>query len=165
MSRVKLLSIGEAAARLGLRTSALRYYDELGLVRAIRRKGRRHYGPDELRRLAMIQMLGRLGVALDVAGAVLDAPRDAWRERTREQIGTLDALIAEATAARLLLAHMLECPEDHPVTQCAVMRGLLDRRLDGESLDDLLHAEGRRLGVTRTALPPPQRRPPTPQGR
>jgi DNA-binding transcriptional MerR regulator len=160
MPGVTLLSIGEAAARLGLRTSALRYYDQLGLVRALRRNGRRHYGPDELRRLATIQMLGRLGVGLDVAGAVLDAPRDAWRARARERIDALEAIIAEATAARLLLAHLLECPADHPVTQCPVMGRLLDRRLGGEDLEHLLLEEGRKAGAAQ-ALPPPQHRPPS----
>jgi DNA-binding transcriptional MerR regulator len=160
MPGVTLVPIGEAAARLGLRTSALRYYDQLGLVRALRRHGRRHYGPAELRRLATIQMLGRLGVGLDVAGAVLDAPRDAWRARARERIDALDAIIAEAAAARLLLVHLLECPADHPVTGCPVMGGLLDRRLAGEDLDTMLREEGRKAGAGQP-LPPPQHRPPS----
>ena len=58
------VAIGEAAARLGLRTSALRYYEERGLLRpATRRKGKRFYGQNELRRLAFIQLLSRVGVA------------------------------------------------------------------------------------------------------
>ncbi|MGH3694213.1 MAG: MerR family transcriptional regulator [Pseudonocardiaceae bacterium] len=50
-----LISIGQAADRLGLNPSALRYYDERGLVTpAARRAGRRVYGLEELRRLAFI---------------------------------------------------------------------------------------------------------------
>src|SRR4051794_669455 len=72
---MELISIGEAARRVGLNASALRYYEERGLVRpAGRHGGRRMYGQNELRRLAFVQLLQRLGVGLDTAAAVLDWP-------------------------------------------------------------------------------------------
>jgi DNA-binding transcriptional MerR regulator len=58
-----LIPIGEAATRLGLSTSALRYYDERGLVCPhVRRGGRRMYGSEELRRLAFIKLAHQLGL-------------------------------------------------------------------------------------------------------
>ena len=54
---MQLVPIGEAARRLGVNTSALRYYEERGLVTPARRAGRRVYGPGDLRRLAFIQVL------------------------------------------------------------------------------------------------------------
>ena len=68
-----ILSIGRAAARLGLRASALRYYDDIGLVPASRRHGRRVYGAEALRRLAFVRLLGRVDVGLEVARAVLES--------------------------------------------------------------------------------------------
>ena len=65
-----LIPIGEAAARLALSTSALRYYDERGLVRPqVRRGGRRMNGSEELRRLAFIKVAHRLGLPLQTAAA------------------------------------------------------------------------------------------------
>jgi DNA-binding transcriptional MerR regulator len=53
---------------LGLNPSALRYYDECGLVSpAARRSGHRVYGPEELRRLAFIKIAQRLGLPLSTA--------------------------------------------------------------------------------------------------
>ena len=45
----ELLPIDEVARRLGLRASAIRYYEERGLVQPVsRHAGRRWYGPDEV---------------------------------------------------------------------------------------------------------------------
>jgi hypothetical protein len=81
------IPIGQAADRLGLSPSALRYYDKRGLVcPPARQAGRRMYGPEELRRLAFIKIAQRLGLSLDTASAVLDAPDPQWRQTVRQQI-------------------------------------------------------------------------------
>jgi DNA-binding transcriptional MerR regulator len=132
------LSIGQVAERFGLQASALRYYDERGLVKASgRRGGRRVYDAEALRRLALIQMLQRLGIELEVAASILDAPSAAWRKRVAEQMAVVDALLLEARLAREFLAHTLACPAAHPTRQCPVMCELLDRRVAGASLDEL----------------------------
>jgi DNA-binding transcriptional MerR regulator len=133
-----LVSIGQAARRLGINASALRYYDERGLVHpTVRRSGRRMYDAEQLRRLAFIQLMHTLGVRLDAAAAVLDESSDQWREAVREQIAAVDALIARALGARDLLQHALECPADHPVRECPRMIEVLDRRLAGVTLEQL----------------------------
>src|SRR5262245_61273283 len=143
MADMELLPIGAAAARLGLNPSALRYYDELGLVRpATRAGGRRMYGPDELRRLAFIQIMQRLGVRLDAAGAVLDEPGDRWRGMVREKIDELDELITLARAAKDFLSHALDCPAEHPVTECKVMIETLDRRVAGATVEQIAAEHG-----------------------
>src|SRR3712207_3009327 len=61
-----LIPIGEAARRLGVAASTLRYYDDHGLVAPAKRLGgRRWYGKSELRRLALIRMGQALGFSLD----------------------------------------------------------------------------------------------------
>jgi len=137
-----LVPIGQAAQMLGLKASALRYYDEIGLVPAARRDGRRYYGLDALRRLALVQMLARVGVGLDAAASILDAPREQWAQKVRAHIERLEAEISTARAAQRLLGHLLECPADHPAQQCSTMVGLLDRRLDGEAFESLARGEG-----------------------
>ena len=83
---MEMISIGEAATRLGLSASALRYYDERGLVcPPERRAGRRMYGSEELRRLAFIKFAHRLGLPLETAAALLDAPGPQWRQTVRQR--------------------------------------------------------------------------------
>lgn len=133
-----LLPIGQAAARLGLSTSALRYYDERGLVcPPVRQAGRRMYGSEELRRLAFVKIAHRLGLPLETAAAVLDAPGPQWRQTVRQQIAELDNVIAQARAAQNFLTHALNCPTEHPARQCATMVGALDRLVDGATVDEL----------------------------
>lgn len=100
MDRVALITIGEAAKRLGLNASTLRYYEDRGLVRpAGRRAGRRMFGPAKLRRLAFVHLVHRLGVPLATAGAILDEPSDAWRSAVAKQVHELEDLITRARGA------------------------------------------------------------------
>lgn len=134
-----LLPIGQAAQRLGLKPSALRYYDERGLVSPkARHSGRRMYGPEELRRLAFIKIAQRLGLPLDTAAAVLDAPGPQWRQTVRQQIAELDEVIAQARGAQRFLTHALDCPTNHPAGECATMIATLDRLVDGTTVDQLV---------------------------
>jgi len=132
------IPIGEAASRLQMTTSALRYYDERGLVcPRSRRSGRRMYGPEELRRLAFLKIAHRLGLPLDTAAAVLDAPGEQWRDTVRGQIADRDRVIDQARAAQQFLTHALNCPTDHPARECPTMIGALDRLVDGVSVEQL----------------------------
>jgi DNA-binding transcriptional MerR regulator len=135
---VELIPIGEAARRLGLRTSALRYYDQRGLVRPrTRQGGRRMYGPDELRRLAFITIALRLGIPLDTAAAILDAPGPRWRDAVREQLSTLERLIALTQGAQTFLTHALDCPAERPTRDCPTMTAALDLLVAGAPVDHL----------------------------
>ncbi|KUI22655.1 MerR family transcriptional regulator [Mycobacterium sp. GA-1285] len=132
------IPIGEAAAQLQMAPSTLRYYDERGLVRPVSRlAGRRMYGTDELRRLALLKIFSRLDLPLDTAAAVLDAPSPQWRELVRQQISQLDDVIAQARGAQQFLTHALHCPADHPARECPTMIGALDRLVDGASVEQL----------------------------
>jgi DNA-binding transcriptional MerR regulator len=138
MDDTEPIPIGAAAERLGMRTSALRYYEERGLVRPTGRvNGARVYGHDEMRRLAFIQIAPRLGIGLDVAAAVLDEPSAEWRATLTEHVTMLDELIARANGAKTFLTHALDCPADHPAHECPYLTETLDRILDGISFDEL----------------------------
>ena len=98
------LTIGQVAERTGAAPSALRYWEELGLIRTIRTAGnQRRYERATLRRVAFIRAAQRVGLTLDEIGAALaglpeertPTARDwarlsrAWRgrlERLRDQL-------------------------------------------------------------------------------
>jgi DNA-binding transcriptional MerR regulator len=138
-----LLPIGEAAALLDLNTSALRYYEDRGLLTPVRQAGRRMYSKHDLRRLAFVRITHRLGLPLETAAAVLDEPRDDWRETARRQIKELAELISQAQTAQWFLSVAVKCPADHPVRDCPHIMGALDRVLDGTTFEELVaeHAE------------------------
>jgi DNA-binding transcriptional MerR regulator len=143
-----LIPIGQAAARLGLSTSALRYYDDRGLVSPVRRRGQRMYGPDELRRLALIKIAQHLGVPLQTAAAVLDTPGRAWRPVVAEQIAELDRVIEKARLAQDFLTHALHCPADHPARECPNMIAALDSLVSGTTIDQLAAHSSSRAAST-----------------
>jgi MerR family redox-sensitive transcriptional activator SoxR len=104
---VGLLTIGELAARSGVATSALRYYERLGLIRSIRTSGnQRRYQRAELRRVSFIRIAAQVGVPLEEIGAALASLPDArtptkadwarlsrnWRGRLDDQIRLLERL-------------------------------------------------------------------------
>lgn len=136
------MTIGEAAKTLGLNTSALRYYEDRGLVTPQRRGGKRMYAREQLRRLAFIQLMQRLGIRLDAASAVLDDPSQQWRDVVGKQIAAIDELIARAHGARDFLEHALACPSDHPVEECPHMIEVLDKRLGGVTLEEIAAEQG-----------------------
>jgi MerR family redox-sensitive transcriptional activator SoxR len=102
-----LLAIGEMAARSGMAPSALRYYEDLGLIVATRTAGgARRYPRSVLRRLAVIRAARNIGLTLPEIRAALDTlppgrPPTAqdwarlsqgWRDRLDEQIAALAQL-------------------------------------------------------------------------
>ena len=68
------ITIGELSQRSGLATSAIRYYEDLGLVRSRRTAGnQRRYDRAMLRRLAFIRTAQRVGLSLEEIEAALAA--------------------------------------------------------------------------------------------
>ena len=106
------LTIGELAARTGLAASALRFYEERGLIRAHRSPaGHRRYARSTLRRLGFVILAQRVGLTLDEIRASLAALPDervpdradwarltgTWRARIEERIGELEGLRGSLT--------------------------------------------------------------------
>ncbi|MDT2006944.1 MerR family transcriptional regulator [Rhodococcus opacus] len=141
---MELIPIGEAAHQLGLKTSALRYYDERGLVPVrTRRGGGRVYGRDELRRLAFLKIAKHLGIPLETAAAILDARSQRWRDTVRQQIAELDNLIEQAHGAQTFLTHALNCPHTHPTRDCPSLTSALDELVAGATtMEQLRHDFG-----------------------
>lgn len=61
----ELLTIGEMSHRTGVAPSALRYYEELGLIASVRTAGnQRRYARHMLRRVSLVSVARRLGIPL-----------------------------------------------------------------------------------------------------
>ena len=124
-------TIGDLAARAGVPTSTIRYYDRIGLLPADdRRSGQRRYGDSSLRRLVFIGMLQDAGLSLDEIAGVLDATdRAEWKAIAATRLDVLNAEIERLEHARGYLQGALLCRFDHPATDCKVMGAEIDRRL------------------------------------
>lgn len=113
MLEVKMLSIGEVARRSGLRPSALRYYEEAGLVApAARVSGRRHYDASVLDRLRVIACAQDAGFTIAEVRELLrgeDEPPARWRALAERKLREVDAVIEKALATRRLLEESLRC--------------------------------------------------------
>jgi MerR family redox-sensitive transcriptional activator SoxR len=108
-----LLTITEVSRRSGVAASALRFYEERGLIRSERAgSGHRRYSRDVLRRIAFIVFAQRIGMSLNEVGAELASlPADhvpegpdwaklsaSWGRRIDEHIAELQRLRAGLTA-------------------------------------------------------------------
>lgn len=106
-SPAQLITIGELAERTGVATSALRYYEERGLIHSRRNaSGHRRYLRAAARRVAFIVFAQRVGLTLEEIRTELDklpvdrVPSDedwarlasGWQARIDEQIAQLERL-------------------------------------------------------------------------
>ena len=110
------LTIGEVARRAGVATSAIRYYERVGLLEpATRVNGRRRYGEDAVVALEVIGLAKSAGFTLDEVRALFTgfseatSPSDRWKAMARAKIEELDALTERLDGMRRLLLEGLEC--------------------------------------------------------
>ncbi|MGI5339032.1 MerR family transcriptional regulator [Streptomyces sp. CA-181903] len=97
-----LLSIGVFARRVGLAPSALRFYDDCGLLRPARVDavtGYRSYRPEQERRARLVRRLRDAGLPLVDAVSVLDGPPEQAARILRDHLRTTRAAAEAARAA------------------------------------------------------------------
>ena len=113
----ELLTIGEVARRSGVAASALRFYEERGLIASERAgSGHRRYPRAVLRRIAFIVFAQRIGLTLDEIGAELArlppdrAPtRRDWARLSSGWTARIDQRIAELHRLRAGLTECIGC--------------------------------------------------------
>jgi DNA-binding transcriptional MerR regulator len=125
---MKFLDIGEVSARSGIKPSALRYYEEIGLITSIFRHGlRRQFPPEVLLQLKLIAMGKTAGFSLEEISGMFgktgapELPRDALHQKADE----IDRQIRELTALSDTLRHVAECSAPSHM-ECPTFRRLLD---------------------------------------
>ena len=111
------LTIGELSRRSGVAPSALRYYERLGLIRAVRTGGnQRRYERAELRRVAFIRISQQVGIPLAEIREALDTlpegrtpTRADWERLSTSWHADLDRRIEQLTRLRDNLTGCIGC--------------------------------------------------------
>jgi DNA-binding transcriptional MerR regulator len=134
-----LLTIGELARHAGVTTSALRYYEELGLLPLPARvSGQRRYPESAARLVAAILLYSDAGFTLAEQKALLATGAGARGDRRalmKRRLAELDERIARAQAVREAIRHGLRCPHDD-ITQCPNFNAGIAARLAGQPLSE-----------------------------
>jgi MerR family transcriptional regulator, redox-sensitive transcriptional activator SoxR len=112
-----VVGIGELSARSGVAASALRFYEERGLIHSERTgAGHRQYERATIRRVAFIVFAQRIGLSLEEIGAELAklppdrAPKKAeWAKLSETWTRRIDDRIAELNRLRDSLEGCIGC--------------------------------------------------------
>lgn len=122
-----VLDIGEVAERSGVAPSTLRYYEEIGLISSLWRRGlRRQFDADVLLKLSLIAMGKAAGFSLEEIASMFgrdgrpDIPRDQLRVRADE----LQRQMIELRTLRDILRHVADCPAPSHL-ECPTFRKLM----------------------------------------
>ena len=118
-------TISEVARQVGVQPSAIRYYEQIGLLPPSRRvSGQRRYDSTMLYRLAVIQRARQLGFTLDeirqLFFGVHSAARasERWQQLSRRKMAELDDLMDGIESVRRLLQKMMKNCRCETLEQC-----------------------------------------------
>lgn len=134
------MRIGELAERAGVKPSAIRYYESLGLLPAPDRKaGQRHYQAEAVDRLLLIRFAGDMDFTLGEIKLFLHGIKERapvgprWRKFAGRKLQEVDRDVRRLQRLKSLLNHLLDC-------QCATLQVCV-RRL---ALSSEVQAVGRK---------------------
>jgi len=131
--RMPQLSISEVAREVGLRPSAIRYYEQIGILPSIqRRSGQRRYDATSLYQLAVIQRARQTGFTLDEIRELFfgfasgtRAPA-RWQELSQRKLVELEASIDRIKTMQRLLVRLQDRCHCDTLDECG--KRLLKRR-------------------------------------
>ena len=117
MDRNDLLPIGELAKRTGLAVSAIRFYEDKGLIQAFRTMGnQRRFLRSDIRRLSFILIAQQLGLGLaEIESELSKLPQgrtptvNDWQKISRSMRKSIDAKIQLLTRTRSKLDECIGC--------------------------------------------------------
>lgn len=141
MTDQELLTIGGLAERTGVAPSALRYYEQRGLLQPTRRDaGQRRYDDTAVAAVGVILLLRDVGFSIreicQIRQTGPDSPRSAsWRDVATSKLRQLDDQIVKAEAARNALTHALaNHHDDHDILGCPHFWDAVNEALQGTPL-------------------------------
>ena len=119
------LTISEVARQVGLQSSAIRYYEQIGLLPPAHRiSGQRRYDTTVLYRLSVIQGARQLGFTLDEVRELFFGFRDVarasarWQTLCRRKMDELDQMLDRIKTVRRLLRRMMTKCHCETLDQC-----------------------------------------------
>ncbi|MEX0299806.1 MAG: helix-turn-helix domain-containing protein [Kordiimonas sp.] len=108
-----MLDISEVAKQVGIPASAIRFYEEKGLIASIGRRGLKRLFDDKIvERLSLIALGQRAGFTLDEIGSMFGSngePR-IRRQALSDKADALERTIKQLSAMRDGLRHAAKCP-------------------------------------------------------
>ncbi|HZG57413.1 MerR family transcriptional regulator [Paenibacillus sp.] len=111
-----MLSIGDIARRTGVATSAIRYYEQAGLLPPPERSnGRRRYSEETIERIEVVKLAQQAGFQLHEIGVLLNgfdanaAPSERWRELAKKKCEELETKARQLRAMQDLLSTAARC--------------------------------------------------------
>ncbi len=132
------LTIREVSKRTGLPTSALRYYEEKGLILSIGRQGiTRVFHEKVIEQLALIALARYAGFTLDEIAAMF-APNGMPmidRQQLLQQAALLEKKIKQLEAMKGGLYHVASCPEENQL-DCPKFQALVSKAARAQLLAD-----------------------------
>ena len=124
------MKIGQLAHRTGLRASAIRYYERLGLLAPPHRVGgQRRYSPDALDRVLLIRFASEMGFSLAEIKLFLSGLREnapvgpRWKKLATKKISEVEESIARSLRLKTLLQNLLHC-RCASLNECVAALGL-----------------------------------------
>jgi len=128
------MAISDVARVFGLRTSAIRYYEQIGILpRPMRKNGQRRYDDNALFRLAVVQRARETGFTLEEIRALLDlggpgkaSCRDV-RKIASHHLEHIRSKIADLVKLEKLLAGTIAKCSGKVAPDCPVIDVLADR--------------------------------------
>lgn len=125
---MKFLDIGEVSAGSGVAPSALRYYEEIGLISSVSRHGlRRQFPPEVLLQLKLVAMGKAAGFSLEEISGMFgsNGSPNLSRALLHDKADDLDRQIRQLMALRDTLRHVADCPAPSHM-ECPTFRRLVD---------------------------------------
>jgi MerR family redox-sensitive transcriptional activator SoxR len=110
MSSTRLLRIGEVAETTGIAVSAVRYYEDIGVISATSRiGGKRRFDADTVGRVNFIRRAQEVGFSLDEIKTILDDEAGDWRDLVDDKLMELRGRRDRLDTMISMLAEIREC--------------------------------------------------------
>lgn len=125
------MSIGQVAKRCGLAPSAIRYYEQAGLLpKPARASGQRRYAADVIGRVRLVQLAREAGFTVVEIRAFLSGfsattpPTVRWRTLTERKLAEIEAQMQQLERMKALLQSSFDC-RCLSIDECARLMGEL----------------------------------------
>ena len=125
------MNIGTAARQSGLPAKTIRYYEDIGLLKADRAEnGYRDYSPEDVHRLRFVQRARGLGFSVEECRQLLSLYGDSERESAevkkiaQTKLTEIDRKIEELMGLRKVLSHLVEHCHGDERPECPILDGL-----------------------------------------